>query len=132
MADMSQFAEIPDPVRNIMKASIDQARKAFEAFYGASQNAMSNFEGAPNLPGGAFKQLNEKIAEFTRLNADANFRLAMKLADARQISDVVEIQSKHVHELMETYARQLEEIRELTGRVVKDAAQNATSVMPGV
>ena len=73
--------------------------------------------------------LNEKIAEFTRLNADANFRLAMKLADAREIGDVIKLQNQHAQELMETFSKQLEELRELTVKVVKD---NAASVMPNM
>lgn len=132
MQDMPQFADMPDSVRNIMKASIDQARKAFDTFIGASQKTMSSFEGSHTAAGDALKQLNDKIAEFTRMNADANFSLAMKLADAKQISDVIEIQNQHARELMETYTKQLEELRDLTTRLVKDSAQTAASVMPGL
>ena len=130
MQNMPPFGEMPDSVRNIMKASIDQARKAFESFIGASQKAMSSLEGSSPVTSDAMKQLNDKIAEFTKLNADANFRLAMKLADAKQVSDVLEIQNQHARELMETYSAQLEQLRELTTRLVKETAQNAAAAMP--
>lgn len=133
MQEMPKFAEMPEPMRNIMKASIDQARKAFEAFISASQQAMSNFEGPSNNPAmDSLKQFNDKIAEFTRKNADANFQFAMKLADAKQVTDVVDMQNEFVRNLMESYANQLEELRSLTTRIVQDSAKAAGSNMPNM
>jgi len=131
MQEIPNFAEMPESVRSIMKASIDQARKAFETFISASQQVMSNFEGAPNPATDGMKQLNEKIAEFTRMNADANFRFAMKLTDAKQLHDVVDIQNSHMRELMETYGKQLEELRSLTTKIVQDSAKAVSSSIPG-
>jgi phasin len=131
MKDMPQFTEMPESVRSIMKASIDQARKAFDTFIAASQKTMSTFEAPSSNPTtGGLKQLNDKIAEFTRENAEANFKFAMKLADAKQFTDVLEIQNAHARDLMDTFAKQLEELRELTTTVVKESAKNVTAHMP--
>jgi phasin len=130
MQDMPQFAEMPESVRNIMKASIDQARKAFDSFIAASQKTMSSFEGSSSNTSEGLKQLNDKIAEFTRMNAEANFRFAMKLADAKQFSEVLELQNGHARDLMDTFAKQLEELRDITTTVVKQSAQNVTAAMP--
>jgi hypothetical protein len=132
MQDIPQMTEMPDSVRAMMKASIEQARNAFDAFIGNSQKALTNFQMPPNATSESLKQLNDKIAEFTKLNADANFRLAMKLADAKQISEVLEIQNQHARELMETFSKQLEELRDLTARVVQDSAKSAAEVMPNM
>lgn len=132
MQEMPNFAEMPESMRSMMKASIDQARKAFEAFISASQQAVSGFETPANPAMDGLKQLNEKMAEYTRLNADANFRFAMKLADAKQINEVIEMQNNYVRELMDTYARQLEDIRSLTSKVVQDSTKAATSNMPNM
>ena len=131
MQEMPGFAEMPESVRNMMKASIDQARKAFETFISASQQVMSNFEGPSTPTTGGMKQLNEKIAEFTRANADANFRFAMTLADAKQINDVIEMQNHYVRELMDTYAKQLEELRALTTKIVQESTKAVAAGMPG-
>jgi hypothetical protein len=132
MQEMPNFAEMPESMRSMMKASIDQARKAFEAFISASQQAVSSFETPANPAMDGLKQLNEKIAEYTRLNADANFRFAMKLADAKQINEVIEMQNNYVRELMDTYAKQLEDIRSLTSKVVQDSTKAATSNVPNM
>ncbi len=131
MQEMPHFAEMPESVRSIMKASIDQARKAFETFISASQQAVANYEGPTNPATDGLKQLNEKMAEYTRMNADANFRFALKLADAKQINEVIEMQNNYVRELMESYAKQMEEIRALTVRVVQDGAKTVGANMPG-
>lgn len=133
MQEMPNFTEMPEPMRNIMKASIDQARKAFESFIASSQQAMANFEAPGNNPAmDGVKQFNEKIAEFTRRNADANFQFAMKLADAKHVSDVLEMQNNYMRSLMDSYAKQLEELRSLTTKIVQDSAKAAASNTPGM
>lgn len=132
MQEMPNFGEMPEQMRSVMKASIDQARKAFETFISASQQAMQNFDSPANPATDGLKQLNEKIAEFTRINADANFSFALKLADAKQLNEVIEMQNSHVRDLMETYARQIEELRSLTAKVVQDSAKTVQANMPNM
>jgi hypothetical protein len=126
MQDLPKFPEMPDSIRNIMKASIEQAQKAFDTFIGISQNTMTNMT-PPNTTPDSVRVINEKIAAFTKLNADANFKLAIKLADAREVGDVLKIQNQHVQELMDTYTKQLQELRDLTMTMMKDTAQSAAS-----
>lgn len=131
MQEMPQFAEMPESVRNIMKSSIEQAKKAFDTFIAASEKAMTSFEGAPAVSGTGLKTVNEKIAEFTKANANANFRYAMKLADAKQISEVVEMQNAHVRDMMDSFTKQMEEMRELMTGFMKDSAKNMPNI-PGM
>jgi phasin len=116
------FAELPDSIRNIMKSSIEQARKAFDSFVSTSETMLHGLETPANPVADNLKAFNEKVAAFTRQNAEANFTLAMRLADARQLSDIVEIQNAHMRDQMETYTRQLEELREITVKALKDGA----------
>ena len=129
MQETPHFAELPESIRNIMKSSIDQARKAFDTFVASSEKMLHNIDTSANPVADSLKNLNEKIAAFTRQNAEANFNLAMRLADARQLSDIVELQNAHVREQMETFSRQLEELRELTVKAVKEGTRSAANVM---
>ena len=106
-----------------MKSGIEQARKAFDSFVSASENMMHGIETPSNPVADNLKSINEKIAAFTRQNAEANFNLAMKLAGAHQLSDIVEIQNTHMREQMEMFSRQIEEMRELTVKALKDSSQ---------
>jgi len=128
MQNTPNFAELPDSIRSIMKSSIEQARKAFDTFASSSEKILQGLDTSANPVADSLKHLNEKIALFTRQNAESNFNLAMRLADARQLSDIVELQNAHVREQMETYTRQLEELRELTMKAVKDGSKAASTV----
>ena len=123
------FADLPDSIRSIMKSSIEQARKAFDTFVSTSEKMLQSIDTSTNPAADSLKHLNEKIAAFTRQNAEANFNLAMKLADARQLSDIVEIQNSHVREQMDVFSRQLEELRELTLKSVKEGSKAASTAM---
>ena len=96
------FAELPDSIRGIMKSSIEQARKAFDSFVSTSENMLHGLDTSSNPVADSLKTLNEKVASFTKQNAEANFNLAIRLADARQLSDIVELQNAHMREQMET------------------------------
>jgi len=117
------FAELPDSIRGIMKSSIEQARKAFDSFVSTSENMLHGLDTSSNPVADSLKTLNEKVASFTKQNAEANFNLAIRLADARQLSDIVELQNAHMREQMETFSRQLEELRELTVKTLKEGSR---------
>ncbi len=117
------FAELPDSIRSIMKSSIEQARKAFDSFVSTSENMMHGVDTSSNPVADNLKHLNEKVAAFTKQNAEANFNLAARLTDARQLSDIVEMQNAYMREQMETFSRQLEELRELTVKALKEGSR---------
>jgi len=132
MQEVPKFGEMPEPMRQVMKSSIEQARKAFETFIAASQQAMANIDTSSAPASHSMKMLNQKIAEFTKANAEANFDLALKLAEAKEMKDVIELQNQHVRQQMDTFAQQLEELRRLTTDVVTEAASQAGAQgMPG-
>lgn len=117
------FAELPDSIRGIMKSSIEQARKAFDSFVSTSENMLHGLDTSSNPVADSLKTLNEKVASFTKQNAEANFKLAIGLADARQLSDIVELQNAYMREQMESFSRQLEELRELTVKALKEGSR---------
>ncbi len=117
------FAELPDLIRGIMKSSIEQARKAFDSFVSTSENMLHGLDTSSNPVADSLKTLNEKVASFTKQNAEANFNLAIRLADARQLSDIVELQNAYMREQMESFSRQLEELRELTVKALKEGSR---------
>ncbi len=133
MQNTPNFAELPNSIRNIMKSSIEQARKAFDTFVASSEKMLQSVDTSSMPAAEGLKQLNEKIAAFTRQNAESNFNLAMQLTEAKHLSEIVELQNAHLRSQMENFSRQLEELRELTMKAVKDgtkAVQNAASSMP--
>lgn len=131
MADTKPSNEAPDPVRAVMKTGIEQAKRAFDAFIASTEQALAGLDASQTAKPEGLRTLNEKIAAFTKANAEANFRFALKLADARQPNDVIALQNAHVQDQMETYTRQLEELRALTTRALKETGGGSGSTSSG-
>ena len=70
MQNTPNFAELPDSIRSIMKSSIEQARKAFDTFVASSEKMMQSVDTSSVPAADGLKQLNEKIAHFTRRRVD--------------------------------------------------------------
>lgn len=113
--------EIPQPLRELMKMSIEQAKQAFETFVSTSEKTWKSLENSSPSGRTGLYALNAKIAEITRLNAEANFALAMKLAESKDVRQAMELQSQHVRTQIETFVHQLEEMRDLTARIIQEA-----------
>jgi phasin len=115
-------AEVPDSIRNLMKLSIEQARQAFETFAAASEKAWKSLEARSQAAGTTLQSLNEKLAEITRINAEANFALAIKLAESKDLGQAMELQAEHMRKQVQRSARQLEEIRDLATKIIQESS----------
>ncbi len=65
--------ELPESLRDLMKVSIEQAKRAFETFAATSEKTWKTLESGSRRRA-RHARLNEKIAEITRSNAEANLR----------------------------------------------------------
>ena len=111
-----------------MKLSIEQAKRAFEAFIATSEKTWKSLEHTSPSGRASLYALDAKIVEITRRNAEANFALAMRLAESKDIHQAMELQSWHVREQMETFVHQLEEMRDLTAQIIQEANPARTGV----
>lgn len=66
--------------------------------------------------------LNAKIAEIIRVHAEASFALAMQLAEAKDAQQAMALQGEHMQKQMESFARQLEEMRDLAAQIIQEAS----------
>ena len=125
--DAFMKTEVPDSFRDLMKVSIEQAKRAFDTFAATSEKTWKTFETSSRTVSSGLRSLNEKIAEITRSNAEANFALAMKLAESKDVGQVVELQTEHARRQMESFVHQLEEIRDLAAQVIQDSTPSGMS-----
>ena len=71
-----------------------------------------------------FGKMNEKVFSFTETNARAAFEVASRLAQARDVKEVLEIQTQFARSQMEAYAQQAQEL----ARIVAASAQKAQPI----
>ena len=64
--------------------------------------------------------MQDRAVRFAKQNAEACFSLASELASAKDISDVLAIQSRYAQTQMQAYALQAQEL----GRLMAEATQN--------
>ena len=85
--------EIPNEMRDFAEKSVDQARKAFEGYMGAAQQAAGKMENAAQQAGSSAKDATSKAVSYASSNVNAAFELAQKLVSARDLQDIFKIQA---------------------------------------
>ena len=98
---------------DLAEKSVEQARGAFLGFIGAAQKAT---DAAEALPPSA-KDAMAKAMSFAETNVNAAFDLAQKLVHAKDVNEVLALQSEFAKSQMEAMQTQVKEL----GAVVQDA-----------
>ena len=114
--------EIPQQLRELAERNVEQARAAYGQFMDAMAQATGMWAMAmpANAMTSGFKVVQERAVRFAKQNAEAGFALASELANAKDISDVLAIQSRYAQTQMQAYALQAQEL----GRLMVEAAQS--------
>ncbi len=101
--------------------SIDQARAACTQLMDAARQAADMMKAmVPSNPvAEGLTGLQERAMRFTQQNLDASFSLANELAKAKDLQEVLQIQSRYAQLQMHAYAVQAQEL----GTMVSAAAQ---------
>ena len=121
MAQTPTF-EIPQQIRELAEKNVEQARTAYGQFMDAMAQATSMWMGAmpANDMTAGFKTVQDRAVRFAKQNAEACFTLATELTSAKDVKDVISIQSRYAQTQMQAYALQAQEL----GRLMGEAAQN--------
>jgi hypothetical protein len=116
-----QSFEIPQQLRELAERNIEQARTAYGQFMDAMTQAMGLWTTAlpSNEVTSGFKAVQDRAVRFAKQNAEACFAMASELANAKDIQDVLAIQSRYAQTQMHTYSIQAQEL----ARLMAEAAQ---------
>lgn len=122
MAQTPPF-EIPQQLRELAERNVEQARTAYGQFMDAMVQATGMWTSAmpANAMTSGFKTVQDRAVKFAKQNAEAGFALAAELASAKDITDVLAIQSRYAQTQMQAYALQAQEL----GRLMAEATQSS-------
>jgi hypothetical protein len=114
--------EIPPHLRELTERNVEHARTAYAQFMDAVSQAMGVWASAApaNAMTSSFKVVQDRAVKFAKQNGEAAFNMASELANAKDVSDVVGIQSRHAQTQMQSYALQAQEL----SRLMVEAAQS--------
>ena len=116
MTDIPQG--IPSQIINLAEKTVEQARGAFLGFISAAQKAT---DAAETLPPGT-KNAMDKAMSFAENNVNAAFDLAQKLVRAKDVSEVLALQSEFAKSQLAAMQTQAKEL----GAVAQDAITSDT------
>ncbi len=101
--------QVPNDLRDFAEKSVERAHKAFEAFAGAAQKALSSTTDLPIVSPGA-KDVGVKALSFAEANVNAAFDLAQKLVKAKDPQQVFQLQAEYVKSQLATLQDQTKEL----------------------
>jgi phasin len=117
-----QFA-IPNEVRAFAEQSVAQARKAFEGFIQAANQAMGQFQGQALTARSTASEIAHKSMTYAEQNVGATFDFAQKLMHAKDSAEVMALQSEYLSRQMQTISAQVQDLGQSAAKIVVDAAK---------
>lgn len=120
--DMPTY-EIPVQVRDMAEKSVDQAKQAFDAFMQQAHKAVSAMEGQTAAMQTSGKEMGGKAMSFAEANMAASFDFAQSLLKAKDVNEVVKLQSEFMTAQMKAFGEQAKEIGSAATKVVADMAK---------
>jgi hypothetical protein len=117
----NQPFDVPQQFRDLAEKNVEQASAAYGQFMDAMTQAMSMWWGTmpPNEMTSGFKAVQDRAVRFAKQNADAGFALATSLASAKDVQEVIALQTHYAQSQMQTYALQAQELGRLMAESVK-------------
>ena len=120
MNDASNF-DIPAPVRQMAEKSVEQTKEAYDRLMEAARQAQGMFATSSNAVGAGSKEIQEKTMHYAEVNVQAGFDFAERLVKAKDLQEVLEIQTQFARQQMEVFTQQAQEISQL----LAESAQKA-------
>ena len=116
--DLAREAQMSDPLRTFAERSMGHTRELCERPLEAVLESWERFVDA----GQGAIALNRKAIEIARHNINTGFGLAMSLARAKNIAEIMELQAGYLRKQLSELAAQAVVLRSLSTKVAADVA----------
>jgi phasin len=123
LAALGLDTAIPEGVRALAESTVDQTREAYHRSTDAFDASVATFEKSFAAAGQGAAAFNRKIIDIARRNLNSSFDLAKSLAGAKNLTDMVELQTAFWRKQFGTLTAQAEEVRALSTKVTADATE---------
>jgi phasin len=117
-----QFA-IPNELRSFAEQSVTQARKAFEGFIQAANQAVGQMQGQAEAAHTGASEIAHKSMEYAEKNVAATFDFAQRLMHAKDAAEVMGLQSEFLGRQMQAISAQVQDLGQSAAKMVVDATK---------
>jgi phasin len=114
---------MPTELRAFAEQSVTQARKAFEGFIEAANQAVGQMHGKAQAAHSGASDIAHKSMEYAEKNVAATFDFAQKLMRAKDAAEVMGLQSEYLGRQMQALSAQVQELGQSAAKLVVDAAK---------
>jgi phasin len=115
--------EVPTEMRAFAEHSVEQAKLAFDKFISAAHETVNLVEGrAKNAQAGA-KDMSQKAMAYAEENVSNAFAFAQKIVRAKDMNDLMQLQSEFVKSQMQVLSEQAKDLGQTASKHAMDAAK---------
>jgi len=114
---------VPETVRAMAEKVVDQSRKVYDHSKDALDASVTTLERTFDAAGQGAVAFNRKIIDIAQRNVNSGFDLAKSLAGAKNLSEMVELQTAYWQKLLGTLESQAEEVRSLSTKMAAAASE---------
>jgi phasin len=114
---------VPESVRALAEKTVNQSREAYERGKDALEESIDALERSFDAAGQGATAFNRKLIDLAQRNLNSTFDLAKSLAGAKNLAEIVELQSAFIRQQFDVFANQANEIRALSTKIAADTAE---------
>lgn len=114
---------VPESVRALAEKTVNQTREAYERGKEALEESVDALERSFDAAGQGATAFNRKLIDIAQRNLNSGFDLAKSLAGAKNLAEIVELQSAFIRNQFDVFASQAGEIRALTSKIAADTSE---------
>ena len=110
-------------MRALAEKTVNQSREAYERGKDALEESIDALERSFDAAGQGATAFNRKLIDLGQRNLNSVFDLAKSLAGAKNLAEIVELQSAFIRRQFDVFASQASEIRALTSKIAADTTE---------
>ena len=115
--------EIPADMRKMAEQSVEQAKKAFDGFISAAHQAAGALDSTADKARATAKDVSDKAVSFAEQNVAASFDFAQKLVRAKDVQEMMRLQTEYAQAQMKALADQAKELGQSAAKAAMDTAK---------
>jgi phasin len=114
---------VPESVRALAEKTVNQTREAYERGKESLEESIDALERSFDAAGQGATAFNRKLIDIAQRNLNSGFDLAKSVAGAKNLAEIVELQSAFIRQQFDVFASQAGEIRALTSKIAADTSE---------
>lgn len=131
MAKSPSGYEIPAEMRDLAEKSVEQAKTAFDGFIGAANKAVAAADTQATTAQHQSRDLAKRAMGYAEQNVTAAFDLAQRLLHAKDVQEVVHIQTEFIKTQVSSLQAQMTEFGSTVQASAKKVAETAQATVEG-